>query len=512
MRARTEGPGAVYLDWNASAPLDPRVAEVMVSALSKVGNAASAHAYGGQQAGLVDHARAQVGGRPSGVVFAASATEANNLAVCGAAYRAGHERHRILVSAVEHASVHKAAEWLHAHGMVRADIIPATKGGFVTPGAVARLLGPDVLLVSVMAANGETGVLNPIEEIAELTRANGSLYHCDATQFAGRMPLAMEDTGIDLVSLSAHKLGGPMGVGALIGTRRALARLEVTVIFVGHSKDEPGIARTRRLFSTLNRYAKPVSKSDIIALDEDDAAAIVTRRLFDSHPLFVNRLSLGKTKAIPVRDLSSVTSIVALYDSMKMVLECSAVWDPKHLRFRPRDETLNVLTEYCVGYWMAVVHETEVLQAYLRAPANGNAAGPYRGSHGGHLFFRPVGILAYTWVATKLCKEEGLDLRTAVERLTAVPMELDARPWAGLLWDAENRRMRTAPEAQRVARWIMYYGAGGTLERVGSSETEVKAELAGLLNKDPEDVELLSRSGRRVARRVTDRSGPRDVK
>ena len=238
--SRPEKPRSVYLDWNASAPLDPRVAEVMISSLSKVGNAASAHAYGSQQAGLVDDARehvaALVGGRPSGVVFTASATEANNLAVCGAAHRADHERRRILVSAVEHASVLKAAEWLHDRGMVRVDVIPATNGGFVTPDAVARLLGPDVLLVSVMAANGETGVLNPIADIAEITRANGSLYHCDATQFAGRMPLVMEDIGIDLVSVSAHKLGGPMGVGALIGTRRALARLDPVIHGGGHER------------------------------------------------------------------------------------------------------------------------------------------------------------------------------------------------------------------------------------------------------------------------------------
>ena len=240
MRTGPEMPGAVYLDWNASAPLDPRVAEVMISALAKVGNAASAHAYGSQQAGLVDDAREQVaalvGGRPSGVIFTASATEANNLAVCGAVHRAYRERRRILVSAVEHASVIRAAEWLHDRGIVRVDVIPATKGGFVTPGAVSRLLGPDVLLVSVMAANGETGVLNPIADIAELARANGSLYHCDATQFAGRMPLVMEDIGIDLVSVSAHKLGGPMGVGALIGTRRALSGLDPVIHGGGHER------------------------------------------------------------------------------------------------------------------------------------------------------------------------------------------------------------------------------------------------------------------------------------
>ena len=233
-------PRSIYLDWNASAPLDPRVAEVMISSLSKVGNAASAHAYGSQLAALVDHARTQVaalvGGRPSGVVFTASATEANNLAVCGAAHRPDNERSRILVSAVEHASVLKAAEWLHDRGMVRVDVIPVTKGGLVTPDAVARLIGPDVLLVSVMAANGETGVLNPIADIAELAHANGSLYHCDATQFAGRMPLVMDDVGIDLVSVSAHKLGGPMGVGALIGTRRALAGLDPVIHGGGHER------------------------------------------------------------------------------------------------------------------------------------------------------------------------------------------------------------------------------------------------------------------------------------
>lgn len=238
--SRPEKPRSIYLDWNASAPIDPRVAEVMMSALAKVGNPASAHAYGNQQATLVDHARAQVAAlvsaRPSGVVFTASATEANNLAVCGAAHRADHKRRRILVSAVEHASVLKAAEWLHDRGMVRVDVIPVTKGGFVAPGAVARMIGPDVLLVSVMAANGETGVLNPIADIAELARANGSLYHCDATQFAGRMPLVMEDIGIDLVSVSAHKLGGPMGVGALIGTRRALAGLDPVIHGGGHER------------------------------------------------------------------------------------------------------------------------------------------------------------------------------------------------------------------------------------------------------------------------------------
>ncbi|WP_420450054.1 cysteine desulfurase family protein [Candidatus Palauibacter sp.] len=230
----------VYLDCNASSPLDPRVAEVMVSTLREVGNAASIHTAGRRQAHLVEDAREHVAGlvgsSASKVVFTASATEANNLAVHGAVQHTSAGRPRILVSAVEHDSVFKTAEWLGARGLARVDFVPVTRSGFVDLNALTRLLGPDVLLVSVMAANGETGVLNPIAKVAELAHAHGSLFHCDATQFVGRMPLNAEDVGTDLVSVSAHKLGGPMGVGALIGTQRALACLEPVIHGGGHER------------------------------------------------------------------------------------------------------------------------------------------------------------------------------------------------------------------------------------------------------------------------------------
>lgn len=231
---------SVYLDYNASAPLDPRVAEVMVSALTKVGNAASAHEFGRRQAALVDDSREQVaalvGRPPSSVVFTSSATEANNLAIRGVVQEASQSRRRILVSAVEHASVYRTAQWLKDHGDAEVDIIPVTRGGSVDLDALERLLGPDVLLVSVMAANGETGVLNPIAEVAELAHASGSLFHCDATQFVGRMPLCANDAGTDLISVSGHKLAGPAGTGALIGTRRALFRLQPLIHGGGHER------------------------------------------------------------------------------------------------------------------------------------------------------------------------------------------------------------------------------------------------------------------------------------
>ena len=231
----------VYLDYNASAPLDPRVFEAMAPVLSgEVGNASSVHRFGRRQAAAVDEARehvaALVGGRPGGVVFTAGATEANNLALRGAVEAAAESRQRMLVSAVEHASVGGTARWLADCGLVKLDVIGVTAGGSVEPDTVEELLGPDVVLVSVMAANSETGVLNPVGEIAEPVRAAGAMFHCDATQMAGRLPFDMEVLGVDLVSVSGHKICGPGGVGALVGTRRALGRLSPVIHGGSHER------------------------------------------------------------------------------------------------------------------------------------------------------------------------------------------------------------------------------------------------------------------------------------
>ena len=289
MRSNANATRAVYLDYNASAPLDPRVAEVMVSAMTKVGNASSVHGFGRRQAVLVDDAREQVaalvGGRASNVVFTASATEANNLALQGVVRRTRADRPRLLVSAVEHDSVLRTAEWLKDQGHSEVDVIPVTRGGSVDLDALERLLGPDVLLVSVMAANGETGVLNPIAEVAELAHANGSLFHCDATQLVGRMALCAPDVGADLVSVSGHKLGGPMGTGALIGTRRAWARLEPVMHGGGHE-------RGRRSGSLNVPGIVGFGEAAAIAVDERAQEASRLARLRD-------RLTDGLIAALP---------------------------------------------------------------------------------------------------------------------------------------------------------------------------------------------------------------------
>ena len=231
----------VYLDYNGSAPLDPRVTEAMIPTLeSGVGNASSVHRYGQRQAAAVDYARERVaslvGASPSGVIFCAGATEANNLALIGLAEGAPAERTRIVISAVEHASVREPAQWLHEQGKTKVDVVGVTHGGFVDLDELDSLLSPDVLAVSVMAANSETGVLNPIDEVAERAANAGAVFHCDATQLVGRLPLSLGGTAIDFISMSSHKICGPGGVGALVGTRNSLARLRPVIHGGGHER------------------------------------------------------------------------------------------------------------------------------------------------------------------------------------------------------------------------------------------------------------------------------------
>lgn len=269
----------VYLDYNGSAPLDPRVAEAMHPQMtSGIGNASSSHRFGLRRAAAVDNAREQVaalvGGGPSGVVFCSGATEANNLALLGLAEGAPVERNRIVVSAVEHASVRGPAQWLLEQGRAKLDVVGVTPGGFVDLDELESLLGPDVLVVSVMAANSETGVLNPIAQAAEQAHAVGAMLHCDATQMVGRLPFDIKAEGADLVSLSGHKICGPTGVGALVGTRSALDRLRPVARGGGHE-------RGLRSGSLNVAGIVGLGVAAAIAADERDAEAELVARLRD---------------------------------------------------------------------------------------------------------------------------------------------------------------------------------------------------------------------------------------
>ena len=311
----------------------------------------------------------------------------------------------------------------------------------------------------------------------------------------GVMGILMLDGTEKLFAIDGqHRIAG---IRLAIKESTALEDEEICVIFVAgitqeyRDKDPVGFERTRRLFTTLNRYAKPVSKRDIIALDEDDIVAIVTRLLVEEYALLQNKISVRQTKSIQITDRRSITTIVTLYDALDIYLQADSTsreWK-RFKRSRPSDEQVEMFLNKSRLLWDLLAQNFPPIDEVLNHSVEDEVASNYRHEYGGHLLFRPIGFLLVVRVIQFFVTVK-LEIQDAVQLVARAPMELSNTPWSGILWDAVNKRMLTTPENQKAAFKLLVYSLGGDLSVFRINDMDLRQEIAGILKKDISDVVL----------------------
>jgi cysteine desulfurase len=228
----------IYLDYNATTPVDPLVLEAMLPYLREhFGNPSSSHPYGAQARLGVEQARSQVaallGGEPDEIVFTGSGSEANNLAIKGLAEANSDRGNHLITSQVEHPAVLKPCGYLERRGF-RVTYLPVDSHGMVDPDEVARAITPHTILITIMHANNEVGTIQPIAAIGRIARAHGIPFHTDAAQSVGKIPTRVDELQVDLLTVVGHKFYAPKGVGALY-IRRGL-QMESLIHGAGHER------------------------------------------------------------------------------------------------------------------------------------------------------------------------------------------------------------------------------------------------------------------------------------
>ena len=245
----------------------------------------------------------------------------------------------------------------------------------------------------------------------------------------------------------------------------------IPVIFIGHKCNQEGMQRTRRLFSTLNRYAKPVSLNDIIALDEDDIVAIATRHLIETHPLFQEeRLNNHKQKAIPEKDKTAFTNIISLYECNVELLKYFIRDDviqvngkalkgkskiDAYCRFRKSDEEISSFISFIDTYWNCFVDNISIMRDYLTCPVRNNPADAFRNNNGGSLLFRPVGQRPFVINAINAYDKLG-GFNAVMQRMNALVWDMNSELWTYIVWNPLTKKMVTSTNATTIFLLIKY--------------------------------------------------------
>lgn len=290
------------------------------------------------------------------------------------------------------------------------------------------------------------------------------------------------------------------GIKAALAENPALANMKISAIFIGHKNDNEGLKKTRRLFSTLNRYAKPVTMDDIIALDEDDSIAIVTRNLLENHSLFIEKkVTKSKNKAIPSDDKNSFTSIITLYDCNKELLKyyrkILKQKDPKpdrdkkslneFLKFRPDEEEVQGFDEFCNNFWNELLNKFDYVNSFSNDKSI-NPAEKYRNNiNGGNLIFRPVGLFPFVQAVIEINRRKLIPIATIFEKLVTLNLTLNQIPWRQVLWNDYEKTMIMGN--QTLTKFILMYKYDENL-LLASEKSNLIKRYASAINYQGENI------------------------
>ncbi len=308
-------------------------------------------------------------------------------------------------------------------------------------------------------------------------------------------------SGIGFLKLSGQEklfaIDGQHRVAAIkdvIRNNKEFIDEEVPVIFVAAKMDTAGKKRTRRLFSTLNRYAKQVKRSYIIALNEDDTVAIIVRRLIEDHPFFNNKKIYIESKNLQKNDFENFTSLEALYDSLDTYLcdKKASEWE-KFKTIYPGDDVIEKYFKEAKQIVDMVVSTFPALKELLRTSNNSQVIRKYRGEHGGHIIYRPIGLIII-FNAIKIAKESNMNLEDILKRISLIPSQLTEEPWSNLLWDKTRKRMypTISKERQKIASILIFYMIDGDLSYIKMNRSKLRELYAAAIDWDEDKLGLIN--------------------
>jgi len=286
------------------------------------------------------------------------------------------------------------------------------------------------------------------------------------------------------------------GIKLAVKQNPELGEEDVCILFVrgitagSKSEDPEGFERTRRLFTTLNRYAKPVNPRDIIALDEDDSVAITTRSLIENYKLFRDKTSTSLRYSLGKTDQTNFTSIRALYAGLNIFLRdrSKSKWRDFLKRY-PGKEKETELYNKSIELWEYLCKVFEPVNEMKLSDPDEKVASKYRNSGSiEHLLFRPIGIIIILEVIRMLMDKYDLTLQQSIDRISKITMDITKKPWVNIIWNPISNKMMTRHRV--TARKILYYSVGGNLKHMRTNVNKLKERMAAIQNRDVSEINL----------------------